>query len=139
MSFKLVSQGSILDSGQMAKWGDFLEEGQRGKLELSLRWPLNQDTLNSLKDQLNSAGVEDVMVMQSGKTLTIYWRQGFAWLPVIAAIILGIIILAVLITGWRLFEEVVPEDLKPLVGGTAAILALGIGALVLIYMARKQL
>ena len=133
MSYELVKSGSLVDAAQFSQLENYIPEGSRGLLELDLRLPVSQSVAADLENKLKQAGVEEVSVSTASPLLRISFRKGFPWLAVIAAAILGIIILAVLITGWRLFKEVVPEGLQPLVGGLGGIglvLLLGLGVII---------
>jgi hypothetical protein len=131
MSFQLIASGGILDVDELSQYESYLDEGQRGLIELDLRLPVSQSIASELEDKLRQAGVEEVRVTTASPMLRIYFRKGFPWLAVIAAVILGIIVLAVLITGWRLFKEVVPEGWQPLVGGLGLVLLIGLGIAIL--------
>lgn len=131
MSYELLASGGILDAAQLSQYENSLEEGDRGLVELDLRLPVSQSLAGELENKLKQAGVEGVRVTTASPMLRIYFKKGFPWLAVIAAIVLGIVILAVMIVGWRLFKEIVPEGLQPLVGGLGAILLLGLGAVIL--------
>ena len=138
--YEFVARGGVLDPQEFTSWESSLEENARGVVELDLRLPASLSIAAQLQDQLRSSGIEhsnELHVLASGKKLQIYFRKGFPWLAVIAAAVLGLIVLAVLITGWKIFREVVPESWQPFVGGTAAILALGLGAILLIRSVRK--
>lgn len=131
MSYKLMASGGILDAGQISNYESLLAEGDRGLVELDLRLPVPQSIASELESKLRQAGVEDVRVSTASPMLRIYFRKGFPWLAIIAATILGIIALAVLIVGWRLFKAVVPEALQPLVGGMGIVILLLLGMVIL--------
>ena len=56
----------------------------------------------------------------------IYFKKGFPWLAVIAAIILASLVVAALVVSWKLFT-MVPEGIKPMVilAGIAAVAIVG--------------
>jgi len=128
VSYQLVAQGTTLDANEIAIYGDYLEEGQRGMLQLDLRWPVLQSVANGLEDALIEAGVEEAKVTNTSSALKIEFRQGFPWLAVIAAIVLGVIVIAILIIGWRFFREVV-STLPPATLGLAVIALIVLGVL----------
>ncbi len=136
--YEYVAHGGILDVGQISQYESCLEENQRGLIELDLRLPVSQGVAAELENKLKQAGVEDVRVTTASPMLRIYFRKGFPWLAVIAAAILGMIVLAVMIVGWRLFKEVVPEGLQPLVGGMGLVLLLILGTVILSRRLRTQ-
>ncbi len=79
--------------------------------------------------------MQGVSVTTASPLLRIYFKKGFPWLAVIAAIILALAILAVLIAGWRLFKDVVPVGLQPIVAGLGLILIIVLG---IILLARRR-
>lgn len=131
MKYEFLASGGILETAELSRYESMIGEGDRGLVELDLRLPVPQSVANDLQSKLRQAGVEELSVRTSGSMLQIYFRKGFPWLAVIAAAILGIIVLAVLIVGWRIFREVVPAALQPLVGGIGVLLLLGLGAVIL--------
>jgi hypothetical protein len=130
--YELVASGGIIDAWELENADNLIAERQRGFLRLDLRSPLSGDILNTLNQELRARGVEEGRAEQNGQTVNIYFRKGFPWLAVIAAILLGIIILAILIIGWNLFKEVVPPELRPLIGTGIIILSALVGYGVLI-------
>ena len=125
MPYEKVSAGTVLDIAELGHYESYLDEEQRGLLELDLRLPLSQEIIRELETRLKQAAVEEVSVTGTGSILKVYFRKGFPWLAVIAAIILGIIVLAILIIGWRLFREVV-ETIGPTGGWLMIAAVLGI-------------
>ena len=132
MSYQLIGSGGIIDVAQLSQYEDSLGEGQRALLELDLRLPVSQGVANELESKLRQAGVEEVSVTAASPLLRIYFRKGFPWLAVIAATILSIVVLAVMIVGWRIFKEVVPEELQPMIGTAVIILLVVLGATLLV-------
>ena len=125
-----VVKGEFLDLANLRNYDDSLEEGQRGRLQLNLRFPIPGSVSIQLEDQLKRAGVEEAKVATTGQKMQVYFRKGFPWLAVIAAIILGLVVLAILIVSWTFFKEVVPEGLQPFVGTVSLLLILlGLAAL----------
>jgi hypothetical protein len=135
VGYELCASGGILDAAGIGNYENYLDEGQRGLLELDLRLPVSQGVAQELESKLRQAGVEDVRVTTASPLMRVYFRKGFPWLAVIVAAIAAIAILAVMIVGWRLFREVIPESLQPIVG-TAVILIL-IGLAVVLFMRRR--
>ena len=126
-----VADGSFWELADLRQYEPYFKEGSRGLLELDLRLPVSQNVAQDLEDKLREAGVEDVKVRTASPMLQIFFKKGFAWLAVIAAIIIGLIVLAILIVGFRLFREV--PGAVPLF----AIAGLGILALLVIWGTRK--
>ena len=125
MGYEFIASGGILEAVHLSQYEAYLAEGQRGLLELDLRLPVPQSVASELEAKLRQAGVPDVSVTTASPLMRVYFRKGFPWLAVIAAAILGLIILAVMIVGWRLFKEVIPEEFQPLAGmGIVAVIIL---------------
>lgn len=133
MSWEQIAQGGVLDADEIADYENAIAEGQKAKLELDLRWELPSGVVDEIRRQLANRGIPGLAVYSSSPMLVVEWQKGFAWLPVIVGAVLGLIALAILIVGWRLFmevEDIIPEPLKPLLG--LAILG-GLGLLVWNY------
>lgn len=126
-----VAEGGFLQLANLSQYEPYFEEGDRGLLELDLRLPVSEGVAQELEDMLTEAGVPDVKVRTASPMLRIFFRKGFPWLAVIAAIIIGLIVLAILIVSWRLFREV--PGAVPLF----AIAGLGVLALLVIWGTRK--
>ncbi len=126
-----VADGSFWELAGLRQYEPYFEEGSRGLLELDLRLPVSEGVAQELEDKLRDAGMLDVKVRTASPMLRIFFRKGFPWLAVISAIIIGLIVLAILIVGWRLFKEV--PGAVPLF----AIAGLGILALLIILGTRK--
>lgn len=116
MSYQLVKSGGFLDLVNLRNYENYFEEGQRGRLDIDLRYAVTQSVAGELQNRLSQAGVEEARVVTASPQLKVYFRKGFPFLAVIAAIILALAILAVMILGWRLYKEIIPESLQPLVG-----------------------
>lgn len=135
MAYQLMGSGGIVDVGQFGNLESYLGEGDRGLVELDLRLPVSQGVAQSLEGKLRDRGIEGVRVSTASPMLRIYFTKGFPWLAVIAAVILAAITLAILIIGWRIYKEVVPEGLQPIVGAIGSIgllLLIGLGVVLLI-------
>jgi len=132
MAFELVADGNFLQLANLSQYEPYFEEGSRGLLELDLRLPVSQGVAQELEDRLKEAGVEDVKVRTASPLLKIYFKKGFPWLAIIAAIILGLIVLAIMITGWRLSKEVPEAVSVPLIA------IAGLGALALLVLWGKK-
>ena len=111
-----VKSGGFLDLAKLKNYESEFEEGQRGLLDINLRYVVPQSVASELENRLKQSGVEDCQVVVGSPRLKVYFRKGFPWLAIIAATILAMVVLAILIIGWSLFKEVVPESLQPLVG-----------------------
>ena len=92
---------------------DLIAEGQRIKLDLTLRQAPGANLTNALADILRANSIP-ATVESSGTTASIIAKKGFPWLALIAASIVGLIILAILIMSWILWKEVeetVPKNI----------------------------
>jgi len=129
MSYELVAAGHLLDITQLVDYDELLPEGGRGLLELELRAPVPGDVVTELQSRLNKAGVEEARVETGSPLLRGYFRKGLPWLAVIAAAVLGMIALALLVVGWKLFREVAsaaPAAFNWLLVAGAAVLAIAL-------------
>ena len=128
MSYQLQASGGIFDVGTISQYETLLGEGDRGLLELDLRLSPPSWVAGELESRLRQKGVEEVRVTTASPILRIQFRKGFPWLAVIAAAVLGLVVLFILIMGWRIFREVIPEALQPIAAtmGVALLVALGI-------------
>ena len=133
MAWEQIAQGTGLNIGSLGQYEDEMPEGSRGMLELNTVLPVPDDILGWLEDRLIDAGIPDLRVTADGSNVRILFRKGFPWLGVIATIVIGLILLAVLITGWKLYKEIGPA----VPAGIG--IALGIGALVLLaYVGTRE-
>ena len=114
--YQLVKSGGFLDLAKLKNYESEFEEGQRGRLDIDLRYVVPQSVAGELQNRLKQAGVEECRVERGSPQLKVYFKKGFPWLAVIAATILALVVLAVLIIGWSLFKEIVPVALQPLIG-----------------------
>jgi len=130
MAWEQIASGELLDATDIGRYEAYIDEGQRALLELNLRAPAPEYIVAELQSQLQKAGVREAQVTTGSPLLRVSWRKGFPFLPVIAGVILGSIVLAVLIVGWRLFKEVIAVLPKPFQG-----FAVGGIILVLVVMA----
>ena len=133
MSWQQIASGGVLDLPSLSAYEDQIPEGARGKLELDLRLPVSQGVAQDLENALANAGVTEVHVSTASPMLRITWRKGFPWLAVILSIILGSVIIMAVVTGWRIFKEVVPEGAQ----FPVALILLSIGLLAAIALVRR--
>ena len=136
MGWELVTQGDAIALANLGQYENYLQEGSRNLLELDLRLPVTEGVAQTLEDALRDAGVMDVRVTTASPKLKIYFTKGFPWLAVIAAIILGLIVVAALVIAWRLFTyvgAVAPEAIPFLIlAGIAVVAVVGI------YLVRRK-
>jgi hypothetical protein len=101
-----IGSGGIVDAQELSDLEGYIDEGQKGKIEFNLRWDVSADIANRLQQELNNRGVSEANVTTGDKSLMVTYRKGFPWLAVIVSAILALIVLAILIIGWRLFKDV---------------------------------
>lgn len=136
MAYELVAQGGILDAADLASYEDYFGEGDNGVLELNLRISPPTGVAQELENALIAAGVEGARVTTGSPKLLIYYTKGFPWLAIIAAVILGLIVLAILIVGWSLWKEVIPDI--PGAGFLTWGVLLAIGVILVIASTRRK-
>ena len=127
MAWEQIASGGLLDVTDTGKYEAYIGEGQRALLELDLRAPTPDYIVSELQSQLRKAGVREAQVTTGSPLLRVSWRKGFPFLPVVVGIILGLIVLAILIIGWRLFKEVIAVIPEPFQG-------LAVGGLILVLV-----
>jgi len=138
MSWELITSGGIINAAELVNYEQqYVGEGQRARLELDLRMPVSQDIANQLQNELKQRGVAGVSVRTGSPLLIVEYRKGFPWLAVIISAILAIAVLAILIIGWRIFREVVPEALQPAIGTLLILAGIAVAGLVT-YKAVKR-
>ena len=116
MAWERVASGGSLDATDIGKYEAYIGEGQRGLLELDLRAPAPSYIVAELQSQLQQRGIKEAQVTTGSPLLRVSWRKGFPFLSVVVGIILGLVVLAIMIVGWRLFREVIAVTPKPLQG-----------------------
>ena len=139
MAWEQIASGELLDARDIERYEARINEGQRALLELKLRAPAPEYIVTELQSQLQKAGVWEAQVTTGSPLLRVSWRKGFPFLPVIVGIILGLIVLAILIVGWRLFKEIIaaiPDPFKGLAAG-GIILVMAVVAM-LVWQRRRR-
>lgn len=131
MAYEVVATGNALELANLGDYEGRLAEGDKALLELDLRWPISQGVASELESKLRQAGVTDARVATASPMLRISFTKGFPWLAVIAAIILVALVTLLIVIGWRMFKEVVPEAMQPIVASLGLVLLLGLGIVVL--------
>ena len=117
MAWEQIASGELLDARDIERYEARINEGQRALLELKLRAPAPEYIVAELQSQLQKAGVWEAQVTTGSPLLRVSWRKGFPFLPVVVGIILSLIVLAIIIMGWRLFREVVEVVPAPVITG----------------------
>jgi hypothetical protein len=127
-----LAEGTGFNLASVVGYENEIAEGQRGKLTLNLRSPLDPSWVEWLQQQLDSRGVTEGEVEAWGNNVDITYRKGYAWLPIILLIIAGLIVLAVLIVSWQFAKEAPIGFSLLTIGAIAAIVVGGI------YLVRRQ-
>jgi hypothetical protein len=127
MSYQVIASGSALDQDTIAGYEDQIAEGQSGILQLNLSIPVSQSILDDLNGLLEGQGIEglNITVDSTGQVVSIGFTKGQPWLTIIAGIILGLVILAILIVGWSILVQVA----SAIPGGFTTLFKIGGGAL----------
>ena len=133
MTWQQVASGDLGDLMNLQQYEAEVDEGQRALLRLNTDITPPQDFVSGIQNILQGKGVPECSVYTEAKALLIRYRKGFHWLTVIAAIVIGIIILAIAISSWQLFKEV-SEMLPPTTISIGIILALAIAGIVILFM-----
>ncbi len=106
---QLIAQGSVGSLSDLASYESQFKEGERGRVVLGLRAPVPQAVIDTISSGLRQAGVilDGTITQTTGHSaeLTIPFRKGIPPLAIVAAVLIGIIVLFVLITFWKLFKE----------------------------------
>ena len=127
MAYVLVGEGTNQDIASMPSYEYGIEEGSRCQIRINCLFEVPRYVLDALQSTLVYAGVEEVSVTSIGPVVYITFRKGFAWLPIIAAAILGSIALAIVIVTWQIFKEVGPVGSSFLIIG--AVIVIGIAGI----------
>ena len=105
MAWQKVAEGGPLDLANLGQYEGLYAEGDRGKLEVYLRWPLPEETVAWIQNDLVERGVQlTAPVRQTGgsATLTIEFVKAVWPLTPVATVILILVALA-LIIGFGLY------------------------------------
>jgi cytochrome c-type biogenesis protein CcmH/NrfG len=132
-----VASGGVVDANSLAVYEPQIPEKTRSKLVFSLRASCPAAVAAELKEQLTSRGVAEASVVTSGTSLSVTYRKGFPFLAVIAAAVLGIIVLAILIVSWQLFKEVA-STIGPFPTGVLIFAAVAVAIILLIPLMKKS-
>lgn len=129
--YEPIASGGAFDLANLGSYESYLDEGDKGMLELDLTMPVPQGVADTLETQLRQAGVEGVRVTTASPRLRIYFTKGFPWLAVIAGVVLGLVVLAIMIVGWSLYKEVI----SAIPGGGAVSLGIIAAVTILVILA----
>jgi len=139
MAWEQIASGELLDARDIERYEARINEGQRALLELKLRAPAPEYIVAELQSQLQKAGVWEAQVTTGSPLLRVSWRKGFPFLPVVVGIILGLIVLAILIVGWRLLKEVIAVIPEPFQGlAVSGIILVLVVMAVIVWQGRRR-
>lgn len=127
MAWEEVARGSPFQLvGGLGEYDSQFPEGSRGVLQINSLTIISPSIASGLESAAVAAGIPDVHVEASGKSLFVYFRKTYFWLPLIVALVL---VLAIVIVLWILFRIApVATTALVLVGVAAAVF---VGVLVL--------
>lgn len=131
MAYDLVASGGVVDLPFIGQYEEAFPEGSKGLLRLYLRSPVPQDVLDALNNEFSEQGV-NAYAEAGSPIVNIYFQKGFPWLGVIAAIVVGLIALAILIVIWQLFKE------SPVAASLLALASIAAATVLTIALVRKQ-
>ena len=112
----LVGAGSSLTAADIAGYVDQIPAGGNVRLQFDLRSSLGASVVNGIQDTVNAAGL-NAMVSTGSPILNFDWVKeavsaegsiGQDPLTDIAIILAAIVVIAVLIIGWRVYESLSP-------------------------------
>ena len=127
MAYQQIASGNALDLANLEQYEAQIGEGDRCLLELDLNTDAPSWSVSWLGEQMQAKGIPEAKVESGSPKLRVFWRKGFAWIPIIIVLVLTF---ALLIIGWRLFKDVSAVVPAPLLSiGLIALIVLGIVAL----------
>lgn len=103
MAYKQIASGNVAELANLGQYEAQIEEGGRCLLELDLLVSAPSWAVSQLKEQMTLHGIPEANVQSASPKLQVFWRKGFAWIPLIIVLVLA---LALLIIGWRLFKDI---------------------------------
>jgi hypothetical protein len=126
MGWEQIANGNRNDFDGIPGYEALIDEGQRGRLDM--RFSVNVPTaqIDALRNQLEWAGVEDLQVLSGSNTISVIYRKGPWWLPVIiVAVMVTLTAIFFYLTVWTISKETSGSTMSlALIGG--AILAAAI-------------
>jgi len=120
MAYQQIASGNVLELPNLGQYEPQIDEGGRCLLELDLLVSAPDWAVSQLKEQMELHEIPEARVESGSPKLRIFWRKGFAWIPIIIVLVLA---LAIMIIGWRLFKDVAAViPAAPLTGIIVAVL-----------------
>lgn len=115
MSWELVAEGTGGDLNNVVSYEESeIAEGQKARLQCDCVVPVSTWELDSLRNSLEWAGVEDLQISGSDSRINIIWRKGFPW----AAVIILALIAVIVVAAWAFFKDIpVPVTSVVLIAG----------------------
>lgn len=123
MAWQTVGEGDRWNIGDLGDLEQVMPEGSRGRLTLQFDSPVASDFVVQLSEALRDAGVADLDVKAQGRFLNIFFRKGFPWLAVIAAIIVASIFLLIALVAWRFAVESPAQFSLVIIAGAGLLVA----------------
>jgi len=140
MAWQLEGSGNVIDAGAI---GGLLQRAPNGQalLQMDLRTSIAGSVVTGIQNTLANAGVPGVQVYTGSPILNIQWENesgisGISQmdpLTAIAIIVGALVVIAVLIIGWRLYSAIP----APIAHSLVTILAVGGVALLLLSILVK--
>jgi hypothetical protein len=127
MGWSLIAQGDPSNINSIPDFESQIDEQQRGRLDMEFSIGVPTGITDALQTSLELAGVTEPLVVNNGSSVTIIYRKGAFWLPVIISLaLIALVAVMIYLTTWKLSKETsAPVFNTAILGG--AILAAGIG------------
>jgi len=113
MMWDKVADGNLSTLRNLSVYENALPEGQRARLDLTLKVPVSSQLVKDVESALRSANISQLSVTSSGNRISVFYRKGFPFLFILSATLIGMIVLTILIVGWQLWREIVQTIGKP--------------------------
>ena len=128
MRYQLIAEGNEGNVTQLGSYENQYQEGDRGYLDLQLRYTPSADIIHRLDDTLRVSKLTGYTLEPYLNGLRIHFQKSIAPLVIIAIAIAGVILLLGIILTWKLYK------LSPttVVLSTTAIIAMVLAAIAVI-------
>jgi len=107
MGTRLVASGGIWDLGSLSQYEDSFAEGDRGILDLELRYAPPSIAVQALEDAIRAAGVtltRSLEVISGSTRLRIHFKKEIAPLLVLAIAVGAAIVIFAILISWKLYQ-----------------------------------
>lgn len=103
MGWEQIASGNRDNIYDLPGYESQVAEGQRARIDFKFATGVPVFQIDSLRNTLEFAGVNEVQVTGSGDTIHITYRKDPWWVPVI---IIAVLALVILVVSWIFFKEV---------------------------------